>query len=397
MNALENLWHSVLGAVPGVLAALLLLVLAYVVAKIAKKVVMKALGLLGVERHLDKIGIEDETSGNSLEYVGKFVFLIVFLLFLPGVLDQLGIPSVSQPIAGMVSEVLHYVPNLLAAALILVVGFFIAGLVRQLTGPLLKRLGVDKIQEKLGAVESETPVSSMLAYVVYVVILVPVLIAALQVLGITAISAPAVAMLDSIFAFLPRIFVAIAVVLVGVLIAKLAGELLTEILSSVGADQLMGKVIKDETRLGSFSLSAFVGGLVKYIIMLLFAVEALNVVQLEVLQTFGAAVVAYLPFAISAVIIMGVGLFLATWTESSMNSRFPQWKMTPLIAKATIIAVAAFMTLNQLGIATDIVNAAFIIILGAAGIAFAVAFGVGGRHFAASTLQRFEEKNLGDT
>ncbi len=64
---------------------------------------------------------------------------------------------------------------------------------------------------------------------------------------------------------------------------------------------------------------------------------------------------------------------------------------TAIIAKYIIIVVAIFMTLNQLGVATSIVNAAFIIILGALAIAFAVAFGIGGRDFAANTLKKIED------
>ena len=54
--------------------------------------------------------------------------------------------------------------------------------------------------------------------------------------------------------------------------------------------------------------------------------------------------------------------------------------------------LAVFMTLNQLGIATSIVNSAFIIILGAAAAAFAIAFGLGGREFAGNVLHKLENK-----
>lgn len=394
MNALEKLWYSILDAVPGILGALLLLLLAYVVAKVAKKLVLKGLKFLKAEKYLDRLGIEDEATGSSLEFFGKLVFLIVFLLFLPGVLDKLGAHSVALPITGMISRMLGFIPNLLAAALILVLGFFIAGFLRQLLVPILRRLHVDKLQERIGVEGTETSISSVLAYVVYVIILIPVFIAALQVLGITAISAPAVAMLNDIFAFLPRIFIALAIALIGFFIAKLVGRLLTDLLSSVGTDQLARKMVPEDGKWGGFSLSKFIGAFVQYVIVLLFVVEALNVLQLEVLQSVGATIVAYLPFVISAVLILGAGIFLATWVEGMLKNRFPDARISALLAKVVILAVAVFMTLSQLGIATNIVNIAFIILLGALGVAFAVAFGVGGRDFAARTLKRFEEKNI---
>ena len=58
--------------------------------------------------------------------------------------------------------------------------------------------------------------------------------------------------------------------------------------------------------------------------------------------------------------------------------------------KVAILVVGAFMTLSQLGIAKELVNAAFIIIMAAVAVAFAISFGFGGKKFAANTLERIE-------
>ena len=63
------------------------------------------------------------------------------------------------------------------------------------------------------------------------------------------------------------------------------------------------------------------------------------------------------------------------------------------VVKAAILTLAVFMTLNQLGIATSIVNAAFIIVLGAVAVAFAISFGVGGRDVASNVLQVLQKKH----
>ena len=70
-----------------------------------------------------------------------------------------------------------------------------------------------------------------------------------------------------------------------------------------------------------FFLSKVIGEVVKYIIILLFTVQALNVIKLDVLQSVGEAIIAYLPFVISAIIIMGVALFFAAWIESFMRKK----------------------------------------------------------------------------
>jgi len=392
MGYLINLIESFVSGIPSVIHAVLLLVLAYAVALIAKALVVKALKLLRIDKRIDKLGIVDETTGSSLDFIGKLVFVIVFLLFLPGVLDKLGFDNVSTPITLLVTQFLNYIPNIIAAIIILMIGGLVAKIVRQLTAPILKKLNVDKLQEKAGISTTENAtISSVISYVIYVIILIPVIIAALQALNITAISNPAIAMLNTIFGMLPNIFVAIALVVIGTIVAKIAGKLLSQILSGLGTDSLLKKIVpSDNSRLKDFSLSNAIGEFVKYIIILLFVVEVTNVINLEVFRNVGAAIIAYLPMVISSVIILGLALLISSWVGGFIQNKYPDAKLTAIVAKSAIIVVAIFMVLVQLGIATTIVSAAFIIVLGAFAVAFAISFGIGGRDFAANTLKKFE-------
>ncbi|NLX70647.1 MAG: mechanosensitive ion channel, partial [Clostridiales bacterium] len=204
---------------------------------------------------------------------------------------------------------------------------------------------------------------------------------------------PAVAMLNKIVLFLPNIFVAIGIVAVGVFIANITGKLLTTVLSAVGADTFVKSLLPDDnTKLQKLSASKIIGETVRYIIVLLFLVEAFNVIQLDVLRVVGQAIIAYLPLAISAAIIIIIAFILSAWIEKLLLKNLPQAKILAKLVKYVIIVLGLFMTLNQLGIAVTIVNAAFIIMLGALGVAFAIAFGVGGRQFAAETLKKLDDK-----
>lgn len=394
MNYLQNLWESLFQKVPAGIYAVVLLILAWAVASLAKRLVIEVLRKIKADKLTDKLGITDEATGSSLEFLGKLIFIIVFLLFLPGVLNQLGMENVSAPISTLVATFLNYIPNILAAVVILSVGLFAANIIRQLLVPLLKRANVDKIQEKAGIKAGEgTSISAVISYLAYVLILLPVFIAALEVLNIYAISEPAIAMLNKIILFLPNVFVALAVIIIGVYIARIVGNLLVSILSSVGADKLSEKLLPTSgAGMRNFSLAKSIGGLVKYIIILLFVVEGINVLNLEVLLVVGDTIIAYLPFAISAVIIMGGSILLSNWVESLLRNRFPASLMTALAAKWLILILAVFMTLNQLGIATTIVNAAFVIVLGAVAVAAALAFGLGGKDFAAGVLSKLDKK-----
>ncbi|NLI58004.1 MAG: mechanosensitive ion channel [Clostridium sp.] len=395
MRYLQELLNYFETLLPSVVTAIILLIVAYLAAIIAKGIVVKALKLLKLEKYTDKLGVVDEVTGSSLEFIGKLVFVIVFLMFLPAVLDKLGMQNVSSTISGLVSQFVNFIPNILAAILILVFGVFIARIIRQLIASMLKRFNIDKLQEKAGVGGDESVTfSSMISYVIYVIILIPIIIAALQTLNITAISQPATVVLDQIFTIIPQVIVAIILIVIGTYVAKITGKLLSNLLSSVGADAVTKKIVSTEnSKMKDFSLSKVIGEVVKYIIILLFTVQALNVIKLDVLQSVGEAIIAYLPFVISAIIIMGVALFFAAWIESFMRKKHPNAGLTTVIVKYAIIIIAVFMTLIQLDIATSIVNAAFIIVLGAIAIAFAIAFGIGGREFAAKTMEKLNQQN----
>src|SRR5699024_2887755 len=117
-----------------------------------------------------------------------------------------------------------------------------------------------------------------------------------------------------------------------------------------------------------------------------FVVESFNLLNFAVLQSIGEGIIFYLPYLISAMLIIGIALFLATWVQSLILRKFSNSKITAAIAKTLIITIAVFMALSQLGFAKSIVNAGFIIILGALAVAFAISFGIGGRDFAANML-----------
>jgi len=62
-----------------------------------------------------------------------------------------------------------------------------------------------------------------------------------------------------------------------------------------------------------------------------------------------------------------------------------------LVCKCAVYAIGIFMVLNELGIASEIVNTAFVLIVAALAVAFALAFGIGGKDFAGRALKRMED------
>ena len=392
MNVIINFVQSLFGGVSNVFVALLLLVVAFIAAKVVKSLVVKLLKAVKAENFLSKLGVKDSVTNSSIEFVAKLVYFVVFLLFLPSVLDKLGMHSVSSPITGLVNSFLVFIPNLVAAGIIIAVGVFIASIVKDLLVSVLKAVKVDAIQEKAGIEASaNTSLSAIIANVVYGVIILIVITSALDQLEISAISAPANAIVSTIFAMLPKVLGAIVIIAVGVIIAKLVANLLDGLLAGVGANSLIEKITGSAPE--KVVLSKVISEVVKYVLVVIFVVEGINVLNLSVLTNIGAVIIGYLPAVISAVIVWAVGTFAANTVEKMIGEKFPEAKMSALVAKIAIYVVVAFICLSQLGVATAIVETTFILIIAALCVAFAIAFGVGGRNFASKTLDKLEKKD----
>ncbi len=383
MGVLTSIWN----AISGVVLAVVVLIVAFIVAGFVKSLILKLFNKGKIKNFMDKIDGDGDGTG-VIVFIGKLVYLFVFLLFVPVIFDLLGMEAMTYPITTLLNTVWGYVPNIVAAVIILVVGSMIAKLVRQLLVPVFDKINVNKLQEKAGIeVSGADKLSSTLAYIVYVLILIPMIIMALDVLDISVISQPAVYMLNTIFAFIPSIFVGLVIIVIGCILAKFIGQIVTRLIASAGLDAKISKLVEKDTQ--KFNLSKFAGVIVQVAVVIFFVVEGLNVLQLDVLSNIGEVIIGYMPAVLGAVLIFAACFFASAVVEKALSKN--GYKTLAVVAKVAILTVGAFMILSQLGIAAEIVNTAFKLILAALAIAFAVAFGIGGKDFAANALKKLED------
>lgn len=388
---MEGFLNSLLTQIPNWIFAVLLLVVAFIAATVVKMLVTKLLKTVKAEEKLAKLGVKDASTGSSIEFIAKLAYFITFLLFLPGVLDKLGMNSVSQPITNMVNEFLAFIPKLVGAGIIIAVGIFIAKIVRDLLVALLRATKMDQLQAKAGILVTESSaLSTIISNVIYGVILLVMITSALDALGIEAISVPANAIVTSIFDMIPYVLGAIVIIAVGVFISNLVAKLLGSLLAGVGTDKLIEKMTGTPPK--KVVLSKLISSVVKYVLIIIFIVQGINVLQLPVLTQIGAAIIGYMPAVLSAVIIVAIGAFAANTAETALVKKFPEAKAGALAAKVAIYVLAAFLCLSQLNVANVIVETTFILVIAALCVAFAIAFGVGGRKFAETALDKLENK-----
>ncbi|MFD0958404.1 mechanosensitive ion channel [Paenibacillus chungangensis] len=394
-----NMMNIVAESIPSIFKAALILIIGWMIASVLSFLIQTGGKKIGIDRLLTKWSIirNPENSEKALQSAGRIVFYLVLLLFIPGVLGALQISAVSGPMSNMLSQFLEFLPKLFGAALILLIGWLAAKIVREILTKFLFTIGVEKLSERFGLskIFSNTNISAVIGTVAYVLILIPTVIAALETLDIQGISEPAVAMLSSILSMLPNVIISILLILIGVWLGKVVGNLVASLLEKLGFNGILNYLGLRAVDSSSTNLTAsqIVGRVTQLIIILFFTAEALQIVKLQVLVTFVTALIAYLPNLLVAIVVIGIGLFLGNFAQRTIASLVKDnYKLLSVVAKYAIIVVSSFMALDQLGVADSIVNAAFILTLGGLALAFGLAFGLGGREFAASIMKQWQSR-----
>lgn len=393
---LNELLARITGYIPQLIGAAILLLIAWVIATGLKMIIVRAAGASRLEERLgEQVGLEGEERIPLSQTLGEAAYWLVFLLFLPLILDALELGGLLQPVQGMVDEILNFLPNLLAAAVILLVGWFVARIVQRVVSNLLAALGVDSFAERvaLTGILGQQRLSDVLGLIVYVLIFIPVIVASLNALGLDAITQPASNMLNVILEAIPALFAAALLLLIAYIVARLVAGLVENLLSGIGFDNIAVRLgLRREIVSGQQTPSQIVGYLVQIAIMLFAAIEAARLLGFLNLAALITQFTVFAGQIILGLIILAVGLFLANLAGNTIaGSDLSQANLLALLARAAILVLAGAMALRQMGLANEIVNLAFGLLLGAVAVAAALAFGLGGRDIAGRELEKWVE------
>jgi len=373
---------------PRLIGAGVLLLVAWLVATVLRFLVKKAVSLTKLDERLSQYGALEEGEKVTFgEVLANAIFWLVFLLFLPAVLASLGITALAEPLQGVFTEILGALPNILAATVILVIGWLVARLILQVVTSLLKSIGTDKAGERVG-LSKEYSLSNLIGRILYIFILLVTFISALDKLDIAAISEPTTQMLTTIVDAIPGIIGAALVLIVAYAIAKLVSKLAEELLAGIGFDSVPEKL--GMTWSAANTPSKFVGYLVLLAIMLLSATSAAELLGSAFLVEALGVFIAFFWQVVLAVLIFAIGLYFANLAKNMIvKTGTGQASFVARLAQIAIIVFAASMALRTLGLANDIINMAFGLTLGGLVLAAALAFGLGGREVAGRELDRF--------
>jgi hypothetical protein len=414
---LNSLLEQVTRFVPQLAAAAILLALAWGLATLTKILLLRALQSLRIDERLNQQVTEIPQSDRFVlsETIANTLYWFIFLLFLPSILSTLNLEGTLQPVQKMLDEILLILPNVFAAALIGAVGWLIAQVVRRVVTNLLAVSGVDRIGTRLGL--SPTAGSQSLSWIigtiVYVLVLIPVAIATLNALKIEAISEPAIEMLNQVLNLLPKLFAASVILILAYIAGKYISELATNILTGVGfnnifqwlglsaprptvrAEELADILTDTEPPVTapirpSRTPSELVGAIVLVAIMLVATLTAVDILEIEALQQLVGGILVIAGQVLVGLIVFAIGLYLANLAFNLIaSSGSRQSRFLGQAARVAIIILITAMALQQMGIATNIVNLAFGLLAGGVAVAIALAFGLGCREIAAEQLREW--------
>ena len=383
----SNMVSRVLAFIPNLLAAVAVGFIGWILAGLVKAGLTNVLARTEMDEKLsNEVGV-----GSLSSNIGEIFYWLVLLLFLPIVLSILGLTGLLIPVQNMVNEAVAYLPNLFIAGVIIFVGYILAKIVRGIVEGLSNSLGLQTQAEKIGLFKNSN-VSKFLGSFVFAIIIITALIVAFEALGIEAISQPATAMLNQIMYAIPQIIAAGLILIVAYVVSRFVGRLVAELVSGAGVDEIPMKL--DVQRfLGQTRVSDIIGCLIVFFTMLFAVSEAADRLGLEQISVLIAMFIQFGASILLGAVILVVGFWLANVVANVIQrGEYNSSRWLGNLVRILIMGLVIAMGLRAMGIADSIVNLAFGLTLGSVAVAFALAFGLGGRQPAERLLSDLLDK-----
>ena len=388
---LNRLLNQFFQFAPQLFGAAAILVIAWVLANLLRAIISRVLRAANIDQRLAEQA-ESPPRVSLAQTIADTAYWLVFLLFLPALLNALSLEGLLGPVQGMIDKILDFLPNVITAGLILLVGWFLARIVRGIVTNFLVAVGAERLTQRVGLTQvlGTQSLPTVVGLIAYVLILIPLVLAALDALQLQAVTAPTSNMLNIILATLPDILAAALILLVAYVSARLVSTLTTNLLSGVGFNTILRRLgFAVGVSPGQRTPAEMVGYLVFIAIMLVAATEAARQLGFAVLADLVTRFMVFAGEVVLGLIVFAIGLYLANLASSAIeNSSATHASLLALAARVAIIVLAGAMALRQMGVANDIINMAFGLLLGAVALAVALAVGLGAREVAGREVEQ---------
>ncbi len=380
----EILGNRIADFLPGLVGALLILLVGWLIARGIKALIVKLLRKTNWDEKVFKGGnVKD-----SNEFLGNIIYYIIMIIVIMIALEILGINQVLVPLQNMVNEFLLFIPNLVAAVLIGFIGYLLAKFVSNLIemgGSL-----IDNWAQKTGFRDTDKLIRALKA-IVFIVILIPFIIQALNALQMEAISVPANTLLSSFFGMIGNVLVAGVIIFIFVWGGKFLANFLTDLLRNLGLDNAAEK-IQIENMIGTGqSLSRLIANIIYFFLVFMGIITAVQILGLTRLTDILNQVLEISGQILFGLVILALGNYISLLIHSTMTKGRDNHFIAG-VARWAALGLFTAIALRTMGIANEIVELAFGLTLGAIAVAVALSYGLGGREAAGEHFKDIVKK-----
>ncbi len=270
----QKVWDDLLEELPEFILAILWLIIGWVIALFISKIVAFTIRKTSLDKKLSSTMSDSDKSRNyNVEFwITKGVYYFLILLVLAGFFYILGVNATSDALNEMITQVTSFIPRLILGGLLLVFGMLIASVVKviiargfeesKLDEKLLSKLDLEQQKDK------KISVSKTLAEAIYWVIILITITFILETFGLShGILQPVRKMFETVFSYVPNLFGALILLVIGWLIARMLQKAVTNFLLAAGSEDLSDKVGLKKV-IGQEKLASILG-LVCYILVLI--------------------------------------------------------------------------------------------------------------------------------
>ncbi len=296
-----------------------------------------------------------------------------------------------DPLKDLLAVVFAYLPNIVGALILLIIAWILAKVLRTIVRKILRTARIDDRFGKGAEAEEgkQFPMAHGAGTAVYWLVWIFFLLAILEILGMKGMLNSVVMIFEKILSAVPNIIGAAIVLAIFYFLGRLLAGSITRLLTSVHFNELPVKLgLAKHPVEGRWTPSSIVGYLVLVLLMLFALMMAAELLDFTIVNVLISKFTEFFAQVILAVIILGIGIFLADLVARTMKAS-GQPQVLASIVKAFIMVLVIAIALRTMGFANDIVMLGFGLMLGAVAVAVALAFGLGGREVARDQLDRW--------
>ncbi len=380
----ENMGNRIVNFLPDLLGALLVLLVGWLIAKGVKALIVKMLRKTTWDERV--FGTDDIKDTNV--FVGNIFYYLIMIIVLLIVLEILGISEVLTPLENMINEFLLFIPNLIGAILIGFIGYVLAKFVANLI-----HIGggiIDRWVDKTGFKDTDKLVN-IIRKIVFIVIFIPFLIQAFNTLQLEAISQPANDILYGFTELIAEIIIAALILIVFIWGGRYLANFLEDLFKSLGLDRTAEKIQIDNMIGSGQSLSKLVANLLYFFLVFFGIITAVEILGLSRLTEILHEILEVTGQILFGIVILAIGNYISLLIYNTMT-RSGKNQFIAGVVRWSALALFIAIALRTMGIANEIVELAFGLILGAIAVAVALSYGLGGREAAGEHFKDIIQK-----